>query len=166
MANKIVGQRLVDSTKRNLTKVILMSDGTQEANTRLIDVSTLSFALNTSGRIMTANVNPKTAYRTTIRRVFGNMKANSAAAIRLQWEGTGNSEIVTSGAGSFDYNFENMGDGAVLFNPESGAVSGDILISTSNLGAGDAITLFIDLRKDNQDYDAGQTADPYAFNRG
>jgi hypothetical protein len=33
------------------------------------------------------------------------------------------------------------------------------------MGTGDAITMFLELKKDNADYDAGQTADPYAFNR-
>jgi hypothetical protein len=50
-------------------------------------------------------------------------------------------------------------------NNDAGA-TGDILIGTANLAFGDAITILIDLKKDNADYDAGQSADPYAFNRG
>ena len=163
MANRIIGQRLVDSTKRVLTKIVLVSDGTQESNTTLVDVSSLRFALNTAGNIMTANVDPKTQYRTTIKRIMGNVKANGT--IRLQWHGAGNSEIITAGTGSFDYNFESMVDGGVITNPESSS-SGDILISTVGLVGSDCATIFIDQRKDNGDYDAGQTADPYAFNRG
>lgn len=163
MANKIIGQRLSDTTKGALTKLVLVSDGTNEANTTVIDVSTLRFALNTDGKIMTANVNPKTQYRTTIKRIMGSTKANGC--IRLQWHGAANSEIVTLGNGWFDYNFENMLSGGSISNPESGS-SGDILITTTNMAAGDCATIFIDQRKDNGDYDAGQTADPYAFNRG
>ena len=58
-----------------------------------------------------------------------------------------------------------MGDGAVISNPEANA-TGNILISTANIGTGNTFTLFVDLRKDSRDYDAGQTADPVAFNRG
>lgn len=163
MANAIKGQRLIDTTRRSLTKVIIISDGTNEANSVLIDVSTLKFALNANGVIMTSNADPKSIYRTTVKRVFGNLKSNNAS-IRLQWHGDSNSEIITSGSGSFDINFENMGDSAVIHNPEANS-SGDILISTAGLVAGDVATLFIDLKKDNQDFDAGQTADPYTFNR-
>lgn len=80
----------------------------------------------------------------------------------MKWEGDGNSEIIVFGSTSVDFNFEN--DGAVISNPEANA-TGDILISTANVVFGDAITIFLDLKKDSRDYDAGQTADPYAFNR-
>lgn len=163
MANKILQQRLADTTKRVLTKVVLVSDGTAEANTVLIDVSSLRFALNANGYIMQANTHPKTRYNTTIKRISGNMKSNNAT-LRLQWHGDANSEIIAVGSGSFDYNFENMIDGGAISNPEANS-SGDILITTTGLVAGDVATIMIDQRKDNNDFDAGQTADPYAFNR-
>lgn len=164
MANKINQQRLVDSTKRVLTKIVLVSDGTNEANTTLIDVSSLNFSLNTNGRIMVSNTNPKTKYNTTIKRLLGNFKSANGT-IRLQWHGDANSEIMAIGDGSFDFNFESMVDGGVITNPEANS-SGDILITTTGLAAGDVATIIIDQRKDNNDFDAGQTADPYAFNRG
>jgi hypothetical protein len=164
MANKIVGQRLVDSTKKAVTKIVLVSDGTNEANSVLIDVSTLRFALNTSGKIMTSNTDPKTKYNTTIRKIYGNLKSNNGT-LRFQWHGASNSEIIVVGSGSFDYNLEDLIGGGVLENPETNS-SGDILLTTTGLVAGDLATIVIDQRKDNQDYDAGQTADPYAFNRG
>lgn len=164
MANRINQQRLVDSTKRALSKIVLVSDGTNEANTVLIDVSSLNFALNTSGQIMTTNTNPKAKYNTTIKRIFGNFKSASGT-LRLQWHGAANSEIIAVGDGSFDYNFEAMVDGGVITNPEANS-SGDILITTTGLASGDVATIIIDQRKDNNDFDAGQTADPYAFNRG
>lgn len=164
MANKIVGQRLVDSTKRALTKIVIVSDGTAEANSTLIDVSTLRFALNANGYIMQSNTHPLATYRTSIKRIMGNMQSNNAT-IRLQWHGASNSEIIAVGRGRFDYNFESMIDGGVITNPETSS-SGDILITTQGLVNGDVATIIIDQRKDNRDYDAGQTADPYAFNRG
>jgi hypothetical protein len=164
MANTIKEHRLIDSTKRTLAKYILISDGNQNANTLLLDVSNLRFALNANGQIMQSNTHPKTKYNTTIKRISGNL-ASANGKVYLQWHGDSNSEIIVTGAGGFDFDFQSMGDGAVFSNPEANS-SGDILITTSGLVAGDAATILVDLKKDNNDYDAGQTADPYAFNRG
>lgn len=162
MANVLKGHRIIDSNKRTLIKYVFLSDGTAVANATLVDASSLQFALNTSGLIMSSNVNPRSTYRTTIKRIFGSAKANSY--ISLQWEGASNSEIVTITNGSFDYDFQSMGDGATIPNNETNP-TGDILFSINGNKVNDTFTLFIDLRKDNNDYDAGQTADPYAFNR-
>jgi len=162
MAN-IREQKIIDSNKRALIKYVVIADGTQNSNTVLVDVSTLAFALNANGYIMQSGVHPKIKYNTTIKRVFGQVSAANAK-MKLQWQGASNSEIVTFGAGSFDYDFQSMGDGATIPNPETSS-NGHILISTSNFYAGELATLFIDLKKAGEDYDQGQTADPYAFNR-
>jgi hypothetical protein len=162
MANLIREQRLIDNSKRALIKYVMTLD-TAVANTVLVNASTLNLALNTSGYIMTSNTNPKSQYRTTIKRVFGNAKAN--AYIKLQWQGATNSEIITISSGNFDYSFDNMGDGATISNPEASS-NGQILMTVVTPSSADAATIFLDLRKDNRDYDAGQTADPVAFNRG
>ena len=157
MANVIREQKLIDSNKRALVKYVILSDGTQESNTRLLDASSLAFALNATGVISQTDL--KSNYRTTIKKIKAYSK--TAGSVRLKWEGDANSEIITFGSASVDFSFEN--DGAVISNPEANA-TGDILISTLGLAAGDTLTLFLDLRKDSLDYDAGQTADPYAFN--
>ncbi len=157
MANVIREQKLIDSNKRALIKYVILSDGTQEANTRLLDASSLAFALNVTGVI--SQTNPKSNYRSTVRKVKA--YSRTGGSFRLKWEGDANSEIITFGSGSVDFTFEN--DGAIIPNPEANA-TGDILISTANLVAGDTTTIFLDIRKDSLDYDAGQTADPYAFN--
>jgi len=160
MANLITEQRLIDSNKRALIKYVILSDGTQEANTRLLDASTLQFALNANGYIMQSNTHPKSSYRSTVRKIKA--YSRTGGSFRLKWEGDANSEIITFGSGSVDFTFEN--DGAIIPNPEANA-TGDILISTANLVFGDTTTIFLDIRKESLDYDAGQTADPYAFNR-
>lgn len=162
MANPIREQRIIDSTKRTLAKYVLISDGTQNSNTVLLDVSTLAYSLNANGYIMNAGVHPKSTYRTTIKRIFGTVSSNNGI-IRVKWHGDANSEIVAVGDGGFDFDFQSMGDGATIPNPEANS-SGDILISTTGLAANEVATIFIDIKKDNRDYDAGQTADPYAFN--
>lgn len=155
-------QRIVDNNKRALIKYVFVSDGTPVANATLLDVSSLAYSLNTNGRIMTGNTDIKSNYRTTIRRIFGQAKAN--AYYSLQWEGDSNSEIITFSTG-FDFAFQSMGDGAVISNPEANA-TGDILYSVPTPNAGDTFTIFVELRKDARDYDAGQTADPVSFNQG
>lgn len=164
MANLIRTQNLIDHNKRTLTKIVIVSDGTNQANTIILDVSTLRAALNTNNYVMVSNTHERACYNVAVKRIFGNFKS-SAGVGRVQWQGTSNSEIVTFGTGHFDFNFEAMGDGAVITNPEP-VTQGDILITTTGLAANDCITLFIDVRKDNRDYDAGRFADPHAFNRG
>lgn len=164
MPNTIRKQYIVDSTKRNLTKVVLISDGTQETNTVLIDASSLAYALNAAGKIMSSNVNPKSTYRLGIKRIYGVVKSASGL-IKLQWHSNGsNSEIVAFGDSGINIDFESAGEPGVIQNNEANT-SGDILISTIGLASNDALTLFLDLRKNSEDYDAGQTNDPRAFNQ-
>lgn len=163
MANLIRQQNIIDSNKRALLKYVLISDGTQSANSVLLDASMLKFALNANGYIMSSNTHPKSNYRTSVKRVFGTATLGSGAYLKLQWQGDSNSEIVTIGSGNFDYSFETSGDSAVISNPEANA-TGDILITTNNLTANDVATIFLDIKKNSEDFDAGQSADPYAFN--
>lgn len=161
MANRIIEQRLIDTNQRALIKYVIISDGTQEANTVLVDASTLRYALNTSGYIMTSNTDPKTSYGTTIRRIFGHGKVTGS--LRLKWHGDANTEVLTIGTGAFDFNMDSLGGG--VFNNTEANTNGDLLVSSVGLASGDAFTLVVDLRKNAADYDAGQTADPAAFNR-
>jgi hypothetical protein len=163
MANLIREQRIIDNNKRALIKYAMTIDSAV-ANSTLVDVSTLRFALNANSYIMSSNTDPRSTYRTTIKRIFGTAKAN--AYIKLQWQGSTNSEIVTIGSGNFNFDFESMGDGATISNTETAGANGDILISIITPSSADMATIFIDLRKNPSDYDQGQTADPAAFNRG
>lgn len=163
MANQITEQRIIDNNKRALLKYVATID-TAAANNLLVNVSTLRFALNANSQISSVvDTDQKNLYRTTVKRVFGTAKAN--AYYRLIWQGANTADIVTIGDGSFDYDFQSMGDGAIISNPDVNS-NGDILLTIVTPSSADMLTLFIDLRKDNRDYDAGQTADPVAFNRG
>lgn len=169
MANLIREQRIVDTNRRALLKYICISDGTQFSNTVLVDVSSLAYALNANGYIMQAGADPKPKYRTNISRIKGatNIGPNSTGYMKLQWHGDSNSEIIVVSNDSFDYSGEAWGGvgGGTFPNPEANS-SGDILITTVGMKANDNFTLFIEVRKEAADYDQGQTADPYAFNRG
>lgn len=160
-------QRLVDNNKRALIKFTLQGDSTATANVLLMDASSLKFALNTNGYIMTNNTDSKSLYRTTIKRIFGQMSSTSGYST-LQWHINGaNTPIATVGAGNFDYDLTALsGDIATISNTDAANSSGDILYSATGHSAVHGLTLFLELRKDSRDYDAGQTADPSAFNKG
>jgi len=166
MANLIKEQKLVDGHNRALLKYVITSDGSEEANTLLVDVSMLRGSLNANNMLMNtlSNLHIKTTYSTTIKRIFGSVQS-AAGYVKLLWDGpSNNADIVTMGHGIFDYNFVAMGAGATIGNPQ-GTSNGDILITTAGLAADEAATIFIDLRKDNRDFAAGQFDDPTAFNR-
>lgn len=169
MANVITTTKLIDSTRRTLVRYVIHSDGTTEANTKILDVSSLAYSLNTSGKIMTANTDARSVYRTSITRVYGNYAAKNKGYGELMWETTNGSNsvscILSFGEGMFDYNFTGLGHGDGAIVTPTANVNGDILMN-AGLAAGDHITIFVDLKKDNRDFDAGQTADPAAFNRG
>lgn len=165
MANLVREHRIIDSTKRTAIKFVFIGDGTPAANTILVDASTLAGALNTAGYIMSSNTNPLSKYDLSIKRISGQLAANSGAYVKLQWHGAQNSEIVAFGTGPFDFGQDEAGDGVSFPNPEASS-NGDILYSTGNLPAGAVFTLFIELKKNNAHYSAGQHADPAAFNAG
>lgn len=165
MANLIRKQNVIDTNKRSLIKTIFISDGsTNEANTVLIDAGSLAFAMNANNMIMGSATDRKVNYRTTVKRIVGDC-TSSNGIVKIQWSGDSNSEIILFGkTHRIQYDFDSMGDGAVISNPEANA-TGNILISTSGFMAGEGFNLFLDLRKDGRDYDSGQTADPVAFNK-
>ena len=166
MANKLVQQKLVDTNKRALIKYIFISDGTVNTNSVLVDVSQLNYALNANGQIMVSDTDQRDSYSTSVKRIFGAGNFSSNGYVKLQWQGDSNSEIVIIPSTSFNFEMSSItGEVSVITNPEANT-NGDILFSTVNVSANDTMTLFIELRKDSRDYDAGQTADPVAFNRG
>lgn len=165
MANLIRNQNLVDSNKRALVKIVYVSDGTSEANTVLIDPGSFAYSMNANNKILGTGTDRKSKYKTTIKRISGLSASNNGIA-KIQWSGDANSEIVIFGKNSnFSYEFDSMGDGAIISNPEANS-SGNVLVSTAGYVTGEGFTLFVDFRKDASDFDAGQTRDPKAFNRG
>lgn len=161
MATTLYTTKLVDTTHRTLVKIIGTGGG--DANTLMIDAASLSNSLNVNNKILGAGTDRKTNYRTTIKRIWGQGQIASNKIVTLQWKDDTNSPIVTFGTGHFDYNFDREGMTGAIATPVGANATGNIIF-TSTATSGDAFTLFIDLKKDNRDYDAGQTADPTAFN--
>jgi hypothetical protein len=165
MATIITTQRLVDSSTRTLIKVVGV--GGTDANVSLVVAANLAYAMTSNNNSLLTpgdTANAKSQYRTTIRRVFGQGQMTAGKYVMLQWKNDANTNIVSFGDGSFDYNFASDGTMGSIPHPSVANTNGDILFS-STAAATDAWTLFIDLRKDNRDYSAGQFADPAAFNK-
>ena len=130
----------------------VVGTGGGDANTTLVDVSNLAFAINATGQV--SNLNPKALNRIAIKRIWGQGQIASNKIVTLQWGGVANSSIVTFGNGWFDYNFDSGSTQGTIEIPDPANSSGDIVF-TSTAGAGDAFTLFIDLKKDGRDFDQG-----------
>lgn len=166
MANIIKQHILVDTNRTAVVKYVGLLDNTAMANNLLLDVSMLSYALNTNGQILSGNTDVKTTYRTTIKRIWGQGGLKDGRAI-LKWKGTNgsaNTEICTFHDSMFDYNFASMGSPGSIPIEDVANSTGDIVLSLDGNNGNDSFTLFIELHKDGRDFDQGQTADPTAFN--
>lgn len=172
MPNLFREERISDTNHRALIKLVGVFDGTgQASNLTVVDVSSLAFALNANGYIMASNTHPLGAYNVYIKRVMADV--NMTGFVKLQWGSTdgvtplANVEAVVLGPGYKDINFASDGQNGVLKNPIPPAnTTGDLLISTLGAGANNSFTIFLELKKESRHFDAGQTADPAAFNSG
>jgi hypothetical protein len=165
MANRVERQTLIDTNKRTLLKYVIFADGTATANSSLIKFNELRFAKNANSYI--SNTDPKPHYGVGIKRVYGYSKIQNAAGyITLKWEDAANSEILAFGSNDIDIDVSGglSGDAATIYSAAAN-VKGLIYSATSPT-AGDVVNLFIDIRKDSKDFDAGAGADPQAFNAG
>lgn len=166
MANIIKEHKLVDTNRTAVVKYVGILDNSSMANTLLLNVSQLAYALNTNGYIMSNNVDPKTTYRTTIKRIWGQSGLKDGRAI-LKWQGTSgqaNTEICTFHDSMFDYNFASMGSPGSIPIQDVANSTGNIVISLDGNNSNDSFTIFLELHKDGRDYDQGQDRDPAAFN--
>ena len=166
MANIITTEKIIDDNKRALVKVVVIGDGTNEANTVIVPAASLRFSMNVNNQVMSGLTDRKATYNVAISRIFGHCRTANGYT-KLQWRDTQNTAIVTIGNGNFDYSFGDAGSGrnAVLKANNLLASNGDILLTSVSQQINDCLTVFLDLRKDGRDYDQGQTADPVAFNR-
>lgn len=163
MANKVVDQKVIDTNKRALLKYVIVSDGSATANSSLIAFKDLNYAINATGHI--SSTNPKASYGVTVKRIYGFSNIQGAGGyILLKWMNDANSDIVAVKTGQFDFNMIDVSaDHAVLPSPAANTTGLGYTIASPT--SGDILTLFVELRKDSRDFDAGQTADPTAFNK-
>jgi hypothetical protein len=132
MATVVTTQTLVDSTTRTLIKVTGV--GGSDANVKIIAAANLAYAMTANDNALLTlgdSVNAKTQYRTTIRRIFGQGQMSVGKYVMLKWENDANTNIVSFGDGSFDYNFASDGSIGSIPQPAVGNTSGNILFSST-----------------------------------
>lgn len=161
MATVLTTQKLVDTNRHAVIKIVGTGGG--DANASLIVAANLAYAINATGVVSTSN--PKRLNRVAIKRIWGQAQISNGKIVTLQWGGNTNTSIVTFGAGPFDYSFDSGSTPGTIEIPDQANCTGDIVF-TSTATTGDAWTLFIDLKKDGQDYDQGQAVRPNDFNYG
>lgn len=161
MAATVKTEVLVDTNKRSLIKIVATGGG--DTDTLLLDVASLKFSLNANSKILGTGTDRKSKYKTSIKRIFGQGQMADGKVVTLKWQDDNATPIVTFGNGQFDYNFDAEGLTGAIYTANVANATGNIRFSATST-TGEAFTLFIDLKKDNGYYDAGQTADPTAFN--
>lgn len=127
MANTITRQTLNDGEKNLTVKVHIVGDGSgEETNTVLIDASTYSPVLPTNARLM---------------RTHSHMSGFTA---ELLWDATANVPAINIPDYDESSDFSHIGG---LKNNAGAGVTGDVLITTTGLGAGDKGTIILTFSK-------------------
>lgn len=160
MANQIKQVNVIDTNSRALIKYIIIGDGTNSANTIILDPAKLNFAKNANSLILGTGTDRKSKYNYTIRRVYGNAKIGGYIKIGFQEDGNTDAVLITSG--QFDYGIGPGGD-AVAIKSVGANSSGNLVMTVVGSAANDAAMIFIDIKKDAADFDIGSLRDPAAF---
>lgn len=126
MANTITQRTLFGAgdDRRIIRLINIVSDGTQESGLVIYDNS--AFVDNaTKGRLDRLTV------------------SGSSCILRLEWDQTANSPIISiNPAGLRDKDFESIGG---ISNPAEAGATGDMVLTTAELAAGDEVTLLIEV---------------------
>lgn len=130
MANTITTQTLLDGDRNAVIKIHIVSDGTAESNTQIVDVSGLS---NLDTNVATGEVR------------LDKVKANlSGFAADLHWDATSNVDIMSVPDGESDHDFKRFGG---LANNAGAGKTGDVLMSLRGNSAGDEGTIVLEMVK-------------------
>ncbi len=132
MANTITTQTLIDGERDLVVAVTLTADGTgDESATNLIDIST--YKANSDG-VAPADVYINKVYFSTINNW-----------ITLLWDATANRPFFIGHLySSYEHDYTKFGG---LRNPRTTGWTGDILITTAGLAAGQVATFVLDMSK-------------------
>lgn len=160
MANAYTEDRIIDSNKRALIKITGTLDSDMSGLV-VVDASTLAQAMNANNLLMVANTHPKAQYRTNVIRLWGDVKVDGY--LTLQYDGDSNI-IQTLGSGSFNMDLDGALAGTVTNDVAN--TTGDVTLTGVGIGANNAYTIYIDMRKDPRDFNQGQIDEPSSFNYG
>lgn len=129
MANTITKQTIIDGSKNLVVKIHISGDGSgEETDTVLIDASSYSPAF------IDANL-------------IGVHGALSGFSANLQWDATANVPLINLPDYEYNLDGKQIGWFGGIPNDSGAGKTGDILITTSGLGAGDIGTIILELKK-------------------
>ena len=132
MANTITKQTLSDGDRNLVVKITIEGDGTgDETDVELIDISTY-----------TSSSTDKPIDNVSVNRISGNLTGFS---IKLSWDATSNVMLASFDTSEFDSDY--FSDFGGLVNPKASGYTGDILFTTTGLGAGDNGFLILEMVK-------------------
>lgn len=124
MANTITPQTIVDGEKALTIKLQITADTTAEySDEQVVDVS---------------------AFNSDDMKIMEIEAILDGFSVTLAWDATANVDILTLTQQSQHLNFRKFGG---LINNAGSGKTGDILLSTSGLGAGDSGTIILSLAK-------------------
>jgi hypothetical protein len=164
MANSTT--RIVDSTRRLVLK---MHGDANEASILKVDPATLAFALNANSVIISAGADRRPQYRMALKKVYYDVQSgDSRGYVRVHTDGganIANTLFTVSGTGTLSFRSDD-GDSLAISTDQLGlSTTGNIFLTAVGFSGNAFYTIVADFKKDNRDFDAGQTADPKAFNR-
>lgn len=131
MPNTLTKRTLVDGPRNLVVSLVLQSDGSEETDYVLVDASTYSPAFTDCA----------------VMKVDYSIVATVTAAhpvVTLEWEATTDVPFVTLGPNDECYDWCDVGG---ISNNAGSGKNGDILLTTTGLATGDAISLTIHVKK-------------------
>jgi hypothetical protein len=168
MSNVYTYQVLKDTTEKTVIKITANFDGSgQESNNYRITANSLYGALDANGVPLYSSLSvsntPLSYYGLSISRLGYNIASQQKGYVELVWTSANTAQSVPI------FNMDLCGkygedEGLVSLKNNAPNPTGDIGVFTYGLGANCAYTLFVELRKDNAQYQRGQFNDPAAFN--
>ncbi len=158
-------QTIKDTNREAVIKLTGIIDGgtlppADAANTTII-VSGLYGALDTNNAVAPlANSVYRGFYNTQIKKINYSVATDALnGTVTLNWKGANSNTLIASLQGQGTLDFEQMG-GLINFNADGKTGnSGDIFVSSNGV-VGGGYTFIVHLKKDNNDYSAGQDRDP------
>jgi len=135
MANTITSKVLIDGKRNAVLYITLASDGTNETGTVIYDSSAVAATYGDS--------DPLTC---TIEKVYASCNAASTARINLLWDATTDvlALNVPTSTNPTKADFRDIGG---LPNQGGTGKTGDILLTTTGLAAGDSLILVLNIKR-------------------
>lgn len=140
MANTLTNTRTFAGKRRVVQYLTLASDGSEESATVVYDSSVVATALGVSDPL-----------NCTLKRIRYSVNG-ATALVHILWNATTNVVAFSlpygGGGGVLDMDFKEIGG---LHNAAGSGKTGDILITTTGLNAGDSITLILEVDPETND---------------